>query len=120
MKFQELVYTNARAEFTKWLVSEVERLAKLVIEYEPRAKSFCMAMGCVSFHCKWEECDELDQSDVWERDENLEPHELEQNSHALELSELFSRWDRELCISGIPMKINLDNVTGILETVTDW
>lgn len=124
MKNQESKFIKAKEAFSAFLLIEIERLAKGVIDTHPWAESFCMAMGCASFHCKWEEKDDFDPTDIWERDENLEPSELAKgimgNSYAFDLDNLLTKWDREFCLTGCPMRITKDCVTGKLVTVNDW
>ena len=117
----ERKYAKAETEFDAELLKEVERLARGVIESHPWAKSFCMAMGVASFGCKWVETDEEDPTDTWERDENLDPEELSDgNSFAEDLHSLLQKYDRKFCITGTPMRIIRDNVSGELVTLTDW
>lgn len=120
MKPQEVAFDIAQTKFTNWLVSEVERLAKVVIDTHPQAISFCMAMGSASFYCEWEECDDHDPTDVWQRSEHINPGDIVENSYAAELDDLLSKWDNQLCITGVPMRITRDNVTGKLIVDTDW
>ena len=114
---QEQKFKKAESEFSDQLIKEVERLAYLVIQSHPWAESFCMAMGCASFGCKWVEIDDWDPDDSWERDENLNPDELS-GEHAKELAELLDLWDNKFSITGYPMMIKI--VDGELKTVTDW
>lgn len=116
----ERKYLKAETEFAKELLKEIERLAKLVIETSHRAKSFCMAMGGISFGCEWEEYDD-DSSEAWSMNENIDPYELkDENSFALELDKLISNYNDKFGLTGYPMRIDMDNVTGELVTVTDW
>lgn len=112
INFKDAAKTYAQAEtvFMTALLAQVEALATSVILSHPHATSFCMAMGSASFGCHWQERDELDPSDVWDRDENLDPDELgketgEPNSYADELAELLAKYDRQFCITGYPMMI---------------
>lgn len=118
----ERKYTKAESEFESELLKEVERLAKLVIDTNPiKIKSFCMAMGSASFGCEWAEVDDVDPTDIWERKENLDPEELSDgNQYAVDLNELLSKYDRKFCITGTPMRIIRDNVSGELITLKDW
>lgn len=117
----ERKYLKAESEFEKELMREIERLAKGVIETHPKAKSFCMAMGSASFGCEWAEADDVDPTDIWERKENLDPEELSDgNQYAVDLNELLSKYDRKFCITGYPMRIIRDKVSGELVTLTDW
>jgi hypothetical protein len=119
-KARERAYLKAESAFEEALLKEVERLAIRVIETSHRAKSFCMAMGSASFGCQWEEYDD-DPSESWEMDENLDPYELKaENSFAAELDKLISEYNDKFKLTGCPMKIDRDHVTGQLVTVTDW
>lgn len=124
MKTQEATFQKAKEVFEAYLLSEIERLAKGVIDTHPWAESFCMAMGSASFHCKWEEKDDFDPTDIWDRDDQLSPLELSKgimgNSFAFDLDNLLSKWDREFCLTGHPMRITKDFVTGKLVTINDW
>jgi hypothetical protein len=119
-KARERAYLKAESAFEEALLKEIERLAKRVIETSHRAKSFCMAMGSISFGCQWEEYDD-DPSESWEMDENLDPYELKgENSYALELDSLISKYNDKFKLTGCPMIIRRDNVTGELITNCDW
>ena len=120
-KAAERDYTKAETEFETALLKEVERLAKAVIESSDKAKSFCMAMGSASFHCVWTETDDFDPEESWECEDNLEPEHLtDGNQYAVDLDDLLTKYDRKFCLTGTPMKIIRDNVTGELLTQTDW
>ena len=120
-KIAEKVYQVAESKFEAELLKEVERLAKAVIESHPKAKSFCMAMGSASFGCKWVEVDDDDPTDTWERDDNLDAEDLSDgNSFAADLDSLLGKYDRKFCLTGYPMRIVRDNVSGELLTQTDW
>jgi hypothetical protein len=120
-KIAEKVYQEADSKFEGELLKEVERLAKAVIESHPKAKSFCMAMGSASFGCEWVEVDDEDPTDTWERQDNLIPHELaDGNSFATDLASLLNKYDRKFCLTGCPMRIVRDNVSGELLTQQDW
>lgn len=121
-KAVERKYAKAETEFEAELLKEVERLAKAVIDTNPtKVKSFCMGMGSASFGCEWVETDDEDPMDSWECSENLEPEELsESNAYADELQKLLSKYNNKFCITGYPMRIIRDNVTGELLTQTDW
>lgn len=120
-KTAEQNYIKAENAFEAELLKEVERLAKAVIESHPKAKSFCMAMGSASFGCEWVEVDDEGPTDTWERDENLDPQELSDgNSFATDLDSLLEKYDRKFCLTGYPMRIVRDNVSGELLTQTDW
>lgn len=119
MKAQEIEFQKAKDLFSVWLLSEVDRLAKSVVQTHPWAESFCMAMGSASFHCVWQESDEDDPSDTWERNEHLLPDELS-GSCAAELDKLLEKWNDEFCLTGYPMRIIKDSVTGEPTTLKDW
>lgn len=120
-KQSERVYQSAETMFETALMKEIERLAKMVITTIPKAKSFCMAMGSISFHCEWREWEEGDESDYWECDEHLDPCELaEDNCYAQDLDDLIGKYNDKFKLTGNPMQINRDHVTGELITTTDW
>ena len=120
-KQSERVYQSAETMFEKALLNEIERLAKMVITTIPKAKSFCMAMGSASFHCEWREWEDGDESDYWDRDEHMDAYELKDgNSYAEDLDDLLRKYDNKFNLTGCPMKIDRDNVTGELVTVRDW
>lgn len=120
-KQSERVYESAEKMFSAALRKEIERLAKRVIETIPKAKSFCMAMGSASFHCEWREWEDGDESDYWDMDENLNPDELSDgNSYAADLDNLLGKYERTFCMTGYPMMIRRDNVTGELITTSEW
>ena len=100
---------------------EIERLAKAVIESHPNVKSFCMAMGCASFYCEWEEFEEEDPKDTWKCTEHCDTYELKDgNQFAEDLNDLFEKYNDKFQLTGWPMKIDRDHVTGELITATDW
>lgn len=120
-KESEKVYEAAETMFEKALLAEIERLAKLVIDTIPKVKSFCMAMGSASFYCEWEEFEEEDPTDTWKCTEHCDPYELKDgNQFAEDLNDLFEKYNDKFRLTGCPMKIDRDNLTGELITVTDW
>lgn len=120
----EATYAKAETEFTNALLKQVESLATSVILNHPHVTSFCMGMGSASFGCQWREFDDLDPTDYWDRDEDLNPDEIEDetgvpSSFANDLDDLLGKYDRNFCLTGSPMLIR--QVSGSSVTVeTDW
>lgn len=120
-KQSELVYESAETMFEKALFREIERLAKGVIESIPKVKSFCMAMGSASFYAEWLDNDDEDPTDTWERSEHLDSYELtDGNQFATDLDDLFRKYNDRFKLTGWPMRIDRDNVSGELVTIADW
>lgn len=123
--FKDAAKTYAEAEtvFMAVLIAEVKRLAVAVIMTHPAANSFCMAMGSASFGCQWEELDEHDPSDKWDRDENLDPGDIESVtgvacSYATDLQSLLDTYDSTFCLTGYPIMITMDGPNAVM--VADW
>lgn len=120
-KTAETAYQKAESKFEDELLKEVERLARAVIESHPKAKSFVMGMGHAFFGCEWTEVDDNDPTDTWERDDNLDPEDLaDGNSFAEDLVQLLDKYNRKFCLTGCPMKITRDAITGELVNSADW
>lgn len=120
-KQSEAVYSKAETMFEKALLLEIERLAKAVIDSIPKVKSFCMAMGSASFYAEWLEYDEDDPTDSWKRSEHLDAYDLtDGNQFAIDLDDLFRKYNDRFKVKGWPMRIDRDSVTGELFTITDW
>lgn len=117
-KVQERTFIIAESVFLGQLLVEIERLAKLVIQTDSKAKGFCMAMGTAFFNCEWVE---IEDDEKWEMSENLDPEELADcNCYAADLAEIFDKWGDIFCLTGHPLRITMDPVTGELVAATDW
>lgn len=106
----------------KAVVTEIEKEAKAAIKASPETvKSFCMAMGTAHFKVVW--CEDWDGEPV-PRDENIDPGEFAQyghkNPHADNIAKLLDEYNSMLRITGWPMLIQRDQVSGKLTTLNDW
>lgn len=120
----EAAYAKAESEFNNALLKQVESLATSVILSHPYVTSFCMGMGSASFGCRWREVDDLDPSDYWDRDEDLNPHELEcetgvPSSFANDLSDLLDLYDSNFGLTGYPMMIRQVSESSVT-VENDW
>lgn len=117
-KRAELKYDKAESEFQKVLIDHVETLARVVLHSDPRAKSFCMAMGSASFYCEYRHPDCDDDDDMWIVKDHLDPEELK-TPEGDELQRILDKYTN-FNLTGYPMRIDRDPVTGLLVTVNDW
>lgn len=120
----EAAYLKAETEFSNALLKQIETLATSVILSHTHVTSFCMAMGSASFGCHWREVDDLDPSDYWDRDENLNPDEIEgetglPSSFANDLAELLEKYDSNFCLTGYPMMIRQVSESSVT-VENDW
>lgn len=117
-KVFEKAFERSQGVFYNQIITEIERLARMVIQTEEKAKAFTMAMGTAFFCCEWVT---IEDGEEWEHDETLEPCELaDGNCYAQDLADLFEKWGEMFRLTGHPMRITIDHVTGELVTVSDW
>lgn len=114
---------SALARATEHALAMIEWQARAVLEASPdTVKSFCMAMGSASFNVVWSE--DWEEEELVEFDENLDPWEMAErghgNAHTEALAKILNDYDRALCLTGSPMRITRDHVTGELITANDW
>jgi hypothetical protein len=106
----------------KLAITEIEKEAKAAIKTSPETvKSFCMAMGAASFKVVWiEDWD----GEPMPRDENISPGKFAEyghkNPHADNVAKLLDEYDSMLRLTGWPMLIKSDLVSGELITLNDW
>jgi hypothetical protein len=89
-------------------IKEVERLARKIMKANPEITGFCNAMGSTSFY---ETCPETEE-------EGAKTHEPigDYDARVKEMDDFIRKWDRELRISGHPMKLKSHDG----ELLTDW
>ena len=103
-------------------IKEIEKEAKAAIKASPDTiKSFCMAMGTAHFKVVWTE--DWD-GEPMPRDENLGPGEFAEyghkSPHADNIAKLLDEYNSMLRLTGWPLMIKRDDVTGELITLNDW
>lgn len=114
----EKLFEISMTTFEKQLMTQIEYLAKLVIGTNERAKSFTMGMGSASFHCQWTE---VEGGDSWSMDDHLSPDEIaSENCYAKQIDQILMKWDDVFRLTGNPLKITIDPVSGEIVTTTDW
>ncbi|MDX9668730.1 hypothetical protein [Pseudomonas sp. P8_250] len=106
----------------KVIVCEIEKEAKAAIKASPETvKSFCMATGTAQFKVVW--IDNREGEPV-PRDKDISPGEFAKyghvNPHADNVAKLLDEYNGMLCITGWPMLIKTDLVSGELTTLNDW
>jgi hypothetical protein len=92
----------------KLAFEEVERLARKIMRDNPEITCFCNAMGSTSFY---ETCPETEEESA----KDNEPIG-DYDARVKEMDDFICNWDRELRISGHPMKLKSHDG----ELITDW
>ena len=108
----------AMSQATTDALALIKSEAKAAMGADSTIQSFCMAMGSASFHVVRIERDEDGES--WTTDEHLDPDELPENVGAQNVGQILYQLNGDLCLTGWPMRITRDHVTGEFITANDW
>lgn len=114
----EELFEKAESEFQQAVMSEIERLARLVITEDPKITGFCMAMGSVSFSREYTEYENEDDTEGWSINDDPDPYELD-NVNAQAINDILNKWDSKLRITGCPLRLTIDHVTGEINKAYD-
>lgn len=118
-KFVEPIQAKLN-ELSQVAYEAIKAEAMSAMRIDPEIKSFCMAMGSVSFYCEWME--DLDgDGEYIQLDGHLDPHELPNNPHAANITHILDELNSQLYLTGMALKITRDHVVqGEFVIQTDW
>lgn len=116
-------YDKIDAQFEKIadrLINRIEELASKVVKANDGITGFCMGMGSASFGVDFIE---VDDGDEYQRDDNLDPHEMllyswKHEECIKEIDYIIDQYDGKSHVTGSPVRITKENGKIVVEY--DW